>query len=222
MVFDFECENGSRNKLILSLSSFGGLALLLSGYTISSSYLSVSGYGSWGVSGQELVVWFSLLGIAIMAVSLVVGLFFSKARCTSLAILLGSGLLVTMILISLKCADTIRMDGFHRLTQEAGPLITAINAYEKKNGHPPQSLKQLSTESLSRDNIKGGALPEFDYYPGPHAFERYHGNPWVLILQTPTGPLKWDMFLYYPLQNYPTLGLGGWFEKVDEWAYVHE
>jgi len=221
MVFDLDCNTGFRPKLILSLACFGLLSLLLCGYTIGSSYLSVSGSGSWGLPSQELVVWLCLFGMVIMAVSLF-GLFFNKVRCASMAVFIGAGLMVTLSVISLKSADRIRSHGFERLSLEAAPLVAAIHAYNSEFGYPPESLKDVHVNYPSDHAIKGGELPDFKYLPGDQATSRYHGNPWVLMLETPTGPLRWDRFLYYPLQNYPSLGHGGWIEKVGEWAYVHE
>jgi hypothetical protein len=34
--------------------------------------------------------------------------------------------------------------------------------------------------------------------------------------------MNWDMFLYFPKQNYPKAGYGGWLERIEDWAYVHE
>ena len=221
MLFDLDCQHGFRSKLMMSLAGFGVIGLLLGGYTLGSGYLSVSGYGDWGIPGQELVVWFCLLGMAIMAFSLL-GLSLSKFRCSSMSILLGAGLMVTLGLVSLRSADGIRLQGFERLSQEAAPLVAAIHAYTEEFGHPPESLDLLQINYPPGYTVKGGELPEFKYFPGYVATERYHGNPWVLMLETPTGPLRWDKFLYYPRQNYPSLGHGGWFEKVGEWAYLHE
>jgi hypothetical protein len=221
MLFNLDCKEGFRPKLLMSLTGFGLLSLLLCSYTIGSSYLSVSGYGDWALPGQELVTWLCLLSMMIMVMSLV-GLCFSKIRCTSMAVFLGSGLLVALSIVSLKSADKIRLDGFERLSREAVPLVSAIHAYNEKFGYPPNSLKAIKIEYPEGHVIKGGDLPDFKYLPGSVASDRYHGNPWVLMLETPTGPLRWDQFLYYPLQNYPPLGHGGWFEKVGEWAYVHE
>ncbi|RLB65271.1 MAG: hypothetical protein DRH08_08205 [Deltaproteobacteria bacterium] len=220
-MLDLECKQGFRSKLMLSLSAFGILSLLLCGYTVGSSYLSVSGHGDWGLPSQELVLWLCVLCMIIVAVSLV-GLIFNKIRCTSMAVLIGSGLMVTLSIVSLKSADGIRLQGFERLSQEAAPLVAAIHAYNMEFGHPPKTLDMLQVNYPPGYTIKGGELPDFEYLPGYIAIDRYHGNPWVLMLETPTGPLRWDKFLYYPLQNYPPLGHGGWFEKVGEWAYVHE
>lgn len=221
MVFDLDCQTGFRPKLIFSLVVFGILSLLLCTYTLGSSYLAVSGYGDWGIPGQEFVLWFCLLGMMVMAVALV-GFCFTKSRCSSVAIFIGSALMVTASVAALKSSDVIRMQGFARLSQESAPLVAAIHAYSEEFGYPPASLDILQVNYPEGFSVKGGELPEFEYLPGNRAMERYHGNPWILMLEAPTGPLRWDKFLYYPLQNYPPLGHGGWFETVGTWAYVHE
>jgi len=217
----FDCKPGFRNNLILSLSGFGMLGLLLSAYTIGSSYYSVSGYGDWGLPSQEMVTWLCLLGMVVMTIA-AIGFFVTRLRCPSLAVFIGAGLLVTMGIASLKSADRIRMQGFERLSREVAPLVEAIRTYTSEHGKPPKSLEEFEVHYPPGHVIKGDELPEFDYVPGDRAAERYHGNPWVLVLETPTGPLKWDRFVYYPLQNYPPLWRGGWFEKVGDWAYLHE
>ena len=89
-------------------------------------------------------------------------------------------------------------------------FVTAqIRALEQSTTYPPGH------------EIKGGDLPDFTYIPGGRAVERYHGTPCVLVLEEPTGPLRWDKFVYDPLQNYPLMGHGGRFESVGEGAYIH-
>lgn len=64
------------------------------------------------------------------------------------------------------------------------------------------------------------AYPNYEYHVGKPAgcFE----NPWVLVVFTPSGGINFDQFMYFPLQNYPEHGYGGWLERIDDWAYVHE
>lgn len=221
MAIDLECKTGFRGHLFVSLAGFGGLGIILSLYTLGSSYYSVSGYGNWGLPSNELVVWLCLLSMVVMAVA-VCGLFIPRLRCASLAVFIGAGVMMTLTITSLKSADEIRIEGFERLAHEATPLVEAIYAYQEENGRPPKSLDDLQVSIPPGHSIKGDELPDFKYIPGELASERFHGNPWVLILETPTGSLKWDRFVYYPLQNYPPLANGGWFEKVGDWGYLHE
>lgn len=65
------------------------------------------------------------------------------------------------------------------------------------------------------------AYPKFEYVAGEKA-KSYGDNPWVLYVFTPSGGINFDQFMYFPKQNYPKHGYGGWLERVGEWAYVHE
>jgi hypothetical protein len=67
-----------------------------------------------------------------------------------------------------------------------------------------------------------GRLPPIELVSGDKAREYYQGNPWVLTAIVSTGSVNWDKFLYFPLQNYPSTGYGGWLERIGDWAYVHE
>ena len=66
-----------------------------------------------------------------------------------------------------------------------------------------------------------GAYPKYEYVV-PEETNDWDGNPWVLYVDASLGILNWDMFLYFPKQNYPEVGYGGGLEKVGDWAYVHE
>ena len=210
-----------RRKLYFSLVGFGLLALIVDSYILGINYYSVSGYGDWGVVSQELVGWLCLLGLLLMAVALA-GMLLDKLRRAAFAMLLGAGLFVVLTLSALWVSDQVRYQGFERLASEATPLVEAIKSFEQAYGRPPEDLSDIKVAFPEGHDIRGGTLPQFTYLSGYRAKERYHGNPWVLLLQTPTGPLRWDQFVYYPLQNYPPLGHGGWFEPIQEWAYVHE
>lgn len=65
------------------------------------------------------------------------------------------------------------------------------------------------------------AYPQYEYHTGARAAQ-YDGNPWVLVVFTPSGGINFDEFLYFPLQNYPRSGYGGSLEQLGDWAYVHE
>jgi hypothetical protein len=66
------------------------------------------------------------------------------------------------------------------------------------------------------------AYPKYEYVTGDRALENYDGNPWAVWVDTPSGGINWDIFLYYPRQNYPQRGHGGSLERVRDRAYVHE
>ncbi len=46
--------------------------------------------------------------------------------------------------------------------------------------------------------------------------------PWALQVLPPVFGVGFDLMLYFPKQDYPENGYGGWLERVGDWAYVHE
>lgn len=103
------------------------------------------------------------------------------------------------------------------------PLIVAIEAYEKEFGHPPDSLGELVPRFISQLPKTGiSSCPEYEFVTGEKARSYYMGNPWVLRMHPPQVGIGWDDFFYFPLQNYPPNGYGGWLERIGDWAYVHE
>jgi hypothetical protein len=118
--------------------------------------------------------------------------------------------------------EQIRGRAFKRLAERSTPLVGAISEYDRKYGGPPASLEALVPEFLPGVPKTGMmAYPEYRYYTGDKA-QRYNENPWVLVIDTPSGGVNFDQFMYFPRQNYPERGYGGWLETIGDWAYVHE
>ena len=94
--------------------------------------------------------------------------------------------------------------------------------YAQQYGNPPDSLENLVPDFLPTVPQTGmGAYPEYEYKVGDEAL-KFTGNSWCLMVQTSQGLLNWDIFIYFPNQDYPKRGYGGVLEKVGDWAYVHE
>jgi hypothetical protein len=45
-------------------------------------------------------------------------------------------------------------------------------------------------------------------------------SPWELVI--PQKALNWDVFFYWPTEDYPPRAYGGRVERIGRWAYVHE
>ena len=130
--------------------------------------------------------------------------------------------LLVATIAGFRFAGSIRDDAFHRLAQRSSGLVTAIKNYERSHGGPPPSLNALVPEFLAAVPGTGmAAYPDYQYRAGDAA-KRYEQNPWILIVPTPYGGINFDEFLYFPLQNYPQRGYGGWLQRMGDWAYVHE
>lgn len=58
---------------------------------------------------------------------------------------------------------------------------------------------------------------------GQAELERHgRGAPYELLVHCPSGPMNWDVFVYWPSESYPDTMQGGWVERIGGWAYVHE
>ncbi|MEO7297856.1 MAG: hypothetical protein ABI042_04690 [Verrucomicrobiota bacterium] len=101
-------------------------------------------------------------------------------------------------------------------------MVEAVKKYEQTYGNPPESLEALIPKFLLQvPTTEMGAYPKYEYVVGDQA-KRFEGNPWALYVFTPAAGINFDQFMYFPLQNYPKKGYGGWLEQIGDWAYVHE
>ena len=182
--------------------------------------LAVAPHGSFGFLGIALVFAFFALAALIVLLASLIGLAFRRVRHHSACFALCSAVYLTAFFISLRVGETVRMGAFHRLADRSKPLVAAIRAFEQQRGHPPKSLETLVPEFISSVPSTGmGAYPEYRYITDS---TNYDGNPWVLMVLTPSGVINFDEFMYFPLTNYPKSGYGGSLERVGDWAYVHE
>jgi len=56
----------------------------------------------------------------------------------------------------------------------------------------------------------------------PTAREPVLSAPWELSIPCGLGVLNWDVFFYWPTEDYPKRTHGGSVERIGRWAYVHE
>lgn len=116
----------------------------------------------------------------------------------------------------------VRSVAFRALAERSKPIVAAIRKYEMEKGKPPATLEALTPEYLPLvPNTGMVAYPNYEYVVGDNA-KSYDNNPWVLFVRTPSGGINFDQFMYFPKQNYPATGYGGWLERLGDWAYVHE
>lgn len=101
------------------------------------------------------------------------------------------------------------------------PLIDAIHAYTSDHGQPPGSLQALTPQYLAAIPTTGvGSRSKFHYVVGEP--QHFDGNPWVVFMSPPCHVMGFDRLMYFPLENYPTHGYGGWIRRIGRWGYVHE
>ena len=116
------------------------------------------------------------------------------------------------------------MAAFDKLAKRSELLVQAIKNYELQYGSPPAGLENLVPEFLPNIPQTGmGAYPEYEYKVGDEAQE-FAKDAWCLVVRAPLAGLNWDVFIYFPNQDYAECvhAYGGVLEKVGDWAYVHE
>jgi hypothetical protein len=194
---------------LIALSTYGPFVLIYA--------LSIAGIG-WVIAGVEVFVCIPMGALVVAAMALP-GLAFKRFRQQAVPAAVVSAGLVALFVPTLLLASKARMFGFYLASKRAEPIVAAVHAYVKEHGAPPSTLEELTSHYLERLPAR---LPDLKLVVGDEARSRFEGNDWVLFSVVSTGILNWDQFMYFPQQNYPTVGHGGWIERVGEWAYVHE
>lgn len=190
-----------------------GLYGQLYGYVIADTYLL----------GNFLLL---LLALACIFLGLPGGailLFWPTTRRLGVILLFACPLFLISMAVGVHESNRLRMRAFHALAERSTPLVEAIADYEKTHGKPPDTLGALVPEWL--DAVPGtglGVYPRYEYVTGEEAVTRF-GNSWALLVQTSRGLVNWDLFMYFPRQNYPDRPTGdNRIERVGDWAYLHE
>lgn len=196
--------------------------LILSVFVTVGGVYSVSpiGFGGTGVMYIAVLAAFPAL-LALLAIPITFFmLLIPSQRAWAVRAFVVALVCFTTMLGALRIGSIARDSAFHALATRSQPLVDAIHKYTKDTGAPPPSLKALVPGYLSK--IPGTGMPAYPDYEYSTDTTRWHGNPWVLYVFTPSGGINFDIFVYYPLQNYPKNAHGGWLEPVQNWAYVHE
>lgn len=182
-----------------------------------------------GVAGR-LLLGFDLLLVLVLLFALPTlfvtppALLFRRTRRS--ALLYGAGALVFIpcfVVGEFYLGTAVRRHAVTRFVQRSAPLVRAIEAYQAERGRPPSALEDLVPAYLNEVPSTGFWLsPKYRYVEGKKSQQGYGENPWVLIASPPCHFMGFDLLLYFPRQNYPLLGYGGWLERFGSWAYVHE
>lgn len=113
--------------------------------------------------------------------------------------------------------------GMRNAIDAAQPLIAAIDMYKTDYGFLPEDLEQLKPEYI--DTIPYTRMvgyPEFYYSKRRSDSTDALFRDYEIGINTSIGILNWDCFVYWPEEVYPREMYGGWVERIDVWAYVHE
>ncbi|WP_417378762.1 hypothetical protein [Gimesia sp.] len=179
--------------------------------------------------GTTLFLWLVVFyGIALLLAVLaipasLIGLFFKQYRRDALLILILSLIYIPGCIYSIQLGQQVRMVRMADFADRSRFLVEAIEDYTRDHTRHPETLEQLVPDYLTAVPGTGMmAYPEYEYYVSADYQWWPEQNPWILVVRTPSGGPNWDMMLYFPKQDYPENGYGGWLERVGDWAYVHE
>ncbi len=207
-----------RTALVTAL-----VATALNGLFIVAEYHAVS------ANGSDILLWYTVplvfpLLIALVAVVTSLPFFiFRSKRKEAIDVFAVAAVYLAIGILCVSIGSRVRIRGFERLVERSRPLISAVRRFEAENKRPPATLAELVPKYLAGiPNTGMAAYPKYEYVTGDQALKNYDGNPWAVWVDTPASGINWDIFLYYPKQNYPQSGHGGSLERVKDWAYVHE
>ena len=185
-------------------------------------YVAVSSWGSDWLLWLALLLAFPIV-LAVVVVPVALVMYLGGARTVAPRVIAAALVYFTIAVGLIHAGGLVRMQGFKTLAQRSERLVSAIRDFERSNGRPPTTLHELVPGFLSTVPKTGmAAYPEYELVVAEDARRQFDGNPWALLVRTPSGGINWDIFIYYPRQNYPSRGHGGWIERVGTWGYVHE
>jgi len=139
------------------------------------------------------------------------------ARLFGLSIAVAAGTAVGMWLGPIHKMERIR-----QVATSDMPLVPAIHAFERDQGRPPENLTELVPRYIPAIPFTGmRGYSQWDYIHGADA-RAYGQHSWVLLVHTGGPGINFDQLMYFPNQQYPEFGHGGWIERMGAWGYVHE
>jgi hypothetical protein len=201
------------------------LALLLAGLALIIQWYAVSRIGYGGLFFLIMQDWFALpfiLAVPAVPVALF-ALPFRRVRRHATTIIICGLLCLTIGFSALRLLWPIRRAAFEKLAERSAPLVAAIHSFHQANGRPPKGLEELVPQFIDRVPTTGmPAYPHYCYSGGDQS-NRWEGNAWVVYVNTSSGFPNFDMFMYFPKQNYPQKNRDGdKLERIRDWAYLHE
>ncbi|MCP4643217.1 MAG: hypothetical protein GY851_22410 [bacterium] len=213
-----------RSRLFIIAVS-GAFALALNSIIILAEWSAVTpgGTGLLLFSYVGVGLGFPLIAsvLAVPATTPVI-LFSARYRRTAVTILVAAIAYFSGFQVCAWTGTTIRMRAFERLAERSVPLVETLHAYEVDHSAPPPALDALVPDYLAEIPGTGmGAYPDYEYCVGHACRERY-GREWALVVPAGRGFVNFDEFRYFPDRVYPERTDAGVYQRIRDWAYLHE
>ena len=164
-----------------------------------------------------------IASIVVVPILLIFAFFLRKrVRTAKVLIIIALTMAVSAFTMMIGINDQNRdfRKTFSGLANRSEKLITAIEQYKTKNGTYPDKLEKLVPEFI--EEIPNTGLAGYPKYEYSLASEKSTYKSYELMIETSTGVLNWDVFVYWPEGGYPAHFYGGSPELIGKWAYVHE
>ena len=184
-----------------------------------------------GLSFLLVIPYFFVMLVAFMLSALTAPLLLCREDRRRTQSFFGAvGTFAMVAFASLLLSEVARMAAFARVARSAEPLVAALREFTRDEGRAPESLDELVPAYIERVPRTLGSAGRFKYRRHASGLtpsdvttkEPLDTGPWSLILPCGRGVLNWDVFVYWPTEQYPHHMYGGFVERVRSWAYVHE
>ncbi len=203
------------------------ISVPLSAFYVYATWLAAAAHGTNALAEISTIA-IGLLGITILsgvlgAIFRVLGLIFrlGKATWSQVGVLaMFCGICTVVLMIATGIGRNIENKAIRTIIVRGGPVITAIEQFQAKNGALPAGLDELVPDFIPAIPDTGvGAYPRYEYVRNPNP-AKYDSNPWVLFVNVSAGNLMQDLLIYYPNQNYPANPVGRNVRKRGNWAII--
>ena len=123
-------------------------------------------------------------------------------------------------LFAARTAMRYRTSAFQALAIRTQPAIDAIEEYRHENGRYPNCLKDLVPQYLERmPRTDMAGYPHFQYQQRESDEKVPALDFYELKVYCSVG-INFDVFVYWPDDNYPEYMYGGYVQRIERWAYM--
>jgi hypothetical protein len=169
---------------------------------------------------SPLLYFLPVVGSILYLPFLILMSFSRRTREEAFTGILACIIILSFFLLQRKIGTVIREQAFFQFTQRSEEIILSIEKYYTDKKRYPLTLEHLVPVYLFEvPKTKMGAYPEYHYLVDEEARNSFAGNPYAIVVQTPTGFMSFDRLIYLPKQNYSEALKKHSFTKIGKWVY---
>lgn len=190
------------------------IIILVNGYVSYNRWLTSFGHNwYWESLFLFVLLWAGML--ILIPVSLI-GLSFQRIRHLASKAFILSIICTIISLVFWMIRGQILEQGYAYLLKNNEVVLEAIIKYEITNGHPPESLQDITPVYLDHIPRKlGEAKVYYTYRTGQNIPSEFTDNNWMLQIEIPVVWIDSAWFIYLPNQNYSDN-----INRLANWGYL--